>query len=149
MGPTTRRGTSRAVDAAGASSRRPSRGWTWTTSLQWRFFRQTVETLRGRGNRVFVVVGPFNEHMLTPESLAAYRRRQGQVEAWLTASGSRYVAPPALPSELYADASHPLAAGYEALAHKVLEAFENPKTLAQTHGSVERYGLVADPRNSL
>ncbi len=88
-------------------------------SLQWRSLRRTVELLRRRGNRVFVLVGPFNEHMLTESSLAVYRQRLRGVEAWLQAEQVPYYIPPALPSETYADASHPLAEGYALLARQL------------------------------
>lgn len=90
------------------------------TSFQWRFFRQTVETLRARGNRVFVLLGPLNEHMLTPESLETYKQRQRQVETWLRQEKIAYCIPSALPSDNYADASHPLAEGYRLLAERLL-----------------------------
>jgi hypothetical protein len=91
-------------------------------SLQWQFFKRTVRTLESRHNRVFVVVGPFNEHMLSADSRAAYRRLAEQAEAWLKDRDIPYFAPEALPSQMYADASHPLAAGYERLAREMLEA---------------------------
>ena len=47
------------------------------TSLQWQAFQGVVELLQQRGNRVFVLVGPFNEHLLTPESLRAVSAGQG------------------------------------------------------------------------
>jgi hypothetical protein len=86
------------------------------TSLQWRFFREAVETLRARGNKVFVLVGPFNEHMLNDESLKVYAERKRAVAAWLEANQVPHLVPPPLPTELYADASHPLAEGYRLLA---------------------------------
>ncbi|MBE3070597.1 MAG: SGNH/GDSL hydrolase family protein, partial [Planctomycetes bacterium] len=89
------------------------------TSIQWRLFRRTVEVLRGRGNRVFVVVGPFNEHMLTEKSLEAYKQRTSGVAAWLGAEGVPFAVPDALPTEMYADASHPLASGYRLLAERL------------------------------
>jgi hypothetical protein len=101
------------------------RSFSWVeleTSLQWRFFRRTVEVLRARENRVFVLVGPFNEHMLTLESLDVYKSRQREVEAWLRQNQIAYYVPPALPSDYYADASHPLAEGYRLLAEQLLEA---------------------------
>jgi hypothetical protein len=110
-------------------NRRPGsvpRSFPWVeleTSLQWRFFQRTVETLRARGNRVFVLVGPFNEHMLTPESLKVYRSRLRVVEAWLQENQVAYYVAAALPSQEYADASHPLAEGYRRLAGQL---FENP-----------------------
>jgi hypothetical protein len=89
------------------------------TSLQWRFFRRAVGILQGRGNHVFVLVGPFNEHMLEPGSRRAYAGIRGGMERWLRETGTDYCAPPALPSALYADASHPLAPGYAAIAKQV------------------------------
>lgn len=90
------------------------------TSLQWRYFRRTVEVLRERGNRVFVVVGPFNEHLLEPASLATYTQRKQQVAAWLRENNIASLVPDALPSPLYADASHPLAEGYARLAKQLI-----------------------------
>jgi hypothetical protein len=94
-------------------------------SVQWRFFRRTVEVLERRGNRVFVVVGPYNEHMLTAKGLRTYDVRKEQVAAWLREQGIAHDVPPALPSDEYADASHPTAAGYQRLARRLFgqEAF--------------------------
>lgn len=92
-----------------------------STSLQWRFFRESVELLQSRGNNVYVLVGPFNEHMLTEQGLAAYQDIKKAVVAWLDEQGIPYWAPDALPSELYADASHPLAEGYALEAQRLLE----------------------------
>jgi len=51
-------------------------------SLQWRSFRRTIEVLRSRGNNVFVLVGPFNEHMLgaerAPRALRPIARGRGR-----------------------------------------------------------------------
>ena len=93
------------------------------TSLQWRFFRESVETLRARGNRVLVVVGPLNEHMFArkPESLQTYVALKQEVEAWLKAEGLPYCIPAPLPSDDYADTSHPLAEGYARLAERLLQ----------------------------
>jgi hypothetical protein len=89
--------------------------------LQWRSFQRTIEVLRSCGNAVFVLVGPFNEHMLGPESLATYRERVRQAVEWLQQQGIPHCAPPPLPSEYYADASHPLAEGYRLLAQQLME----------------------------
>jgi hypothetical protein len=90
-------------------------------SFQWRCFRQAVEVLEGRGNRVFVLVSPFNEHMLTEDSRQGYQKVKSMVEGWLRERGVAYAAPPPLPSEEYADASHPLAGGYARLARDLFE----------------------------
>lgn len=90
-------------------------------SIQWRAFRRTVEVLKRRRNSVFVLVGPFNEHMLTADSLATYRERKRQVASWLRQAGIAHLVAPVLPSELYADASHPLSQGYAIMARDVLQ----------------------------
>jgi hypothetical protein len=89
------------------------------TSLQWQAFRSVVELLKKRGNRVFVLVGPFNEHMLTPASLARYQRVKSGITAWLEAQKVPHLVPPPLPSAQYGDASHPLAEGYAELASRL------------------------------
>lgn len=86
------------------------------SSIQWQSLRRTIAILQGRGNRVFVLVGPFNEHMLKPASLARYRAMKDEIAAWLQQAAVPHCVPNALASELYADASHPLAAGYAAVA---------------------------------
>jgi len=91
------------------------------TSLQWRFFRQTVEMLEARGNTVFVLVGPFNEHMLKENSLNAYRKLKDEIGTWLSDNNIPHYIPAALPSEVYRDASHPIARGYAMLAKQLYE----------------------------
>jgi hypothetical protein len=91
------------------------------TSFQWSSFERTIALLRHHGNRVFVVVGPFNEHMLKGPALATYRQRVEQVEAWLTREGIAHRIAPVLPSEEYADASHPLRAGYVRMAQQLMQ----------------------------
>jgi hypothetical protein len=75
--------------------------------------------LRARGNKVFVLLGPFNEHMLNDESLKVYAERKRAVAAWLEAHQVPHLVPPPLPTELCADASHPLAEGYRLLARQL------------------------------
>ncbi len=91
-------------------------------SLQWRFFRQTVARLKARGCRVFVLVGPFNEHMLDEPSRVAYAEIKSQIESWLAQADIPHLVPAALPSALYADSSHPLARGYALLAQQLSDS---------------------------
>jgi hypothetical protein len=91
------------------------------TSLQWQAFRRAVEILRQRGNRVFVLVGPFNEHLLSAGSRRRYQEVKATITAWLQTQDVPHAAPPPLPSEHYGDASHPLAAGYALLAQQLLK----------------------------
>ena len=88
-------------------------------SLQWHAFQRVVSRLRERGNDVLVVLGPFNEHMMTVENRAAYQGIRDGIAAWLRQNHVRVVVPEALPSAFYADASHPLTQGYELLANRI------------------------------
>jgi hypothetical protein len=92
------------------------------TSLQWGAFQGVVRTLQERGNRVFVLVGPFNEHLLVPPSLGRYLKVKAAIRDWLKAEGVPHLVPEALPSDQYGDASHPLAGGYKELARQLLNA---------------------------
>lgn len=98
------------------------------TSLQWRAFQRAVTTLQNRGNKVFVVVGPLNEHMLTEESVRRYHALKREIEQWLLTQNVTYCVPNTLPSELYADLSHPLNGGYRLLAKQILD---QQRTLAK------------------
>ncbi|MBW2559188.1 MAG: hypothetical protein JRD69_10225, partial [Deltaproteobacteria bacterium] len=91
------------------------------TSLQWLFFRRSVRLLRKRNNRVFVLIGPFNEHKMDADSIDTYRSMQIEIEAWLRRNNVPYYMPDVLPSHLYVDASHPLGAGYAELAKQLFE----------------------------
>ncbi|MGO9114276.1 MAG: hypothetical protein ACLP9L_34100 [Thermoguttaceae bacterium] len=92
------------------------------SSLQWAAFRRTVELLRSRGNDVLVIVAPFNEHMIADPCLNKYREIQAGILTWLDGNRIPHVVPDTLPSELYADASHPLTAGYELMARRIGQA---------------------------
>lgn len=89
-------------------------------SLQWAAFQRVIRLLRERGNDVFVVVGPFNEHIMAPENRAPYATIRDGVAAWLTQENIPHLTPDPLPSLLYADASHPLTPGYELMARRTL-----------------------------
>jgi hypothetical protein len=105
-----------------AEKKMPRRDFEWVdleTSIQWRSFRRIVELLEGRGCVVFALLGPFNEPMLKEGSLGAYVKIREAVEAWLRARNTAFWTSPPLPSEMYADASHPLAAGYLHLARQL------------------------------
>jgi hypothetical protein len=103
----------------------PAQDYPWIDldkSLQWESFRRMVDILRGRGNDVFVLLGPFNEHLLTPASCDAYQKRKATIESWFREKQVPYLAPLPLATNLYADASHPLAPGYEALTREVYKS---------------------------
>ena len=89
------------------------------SSLQWSAFQRVVKTLRNRGNDVLVVLGPFNEHLLAEDNRTAFRKTRDAIAAWLEQNAIPVVVPETLPSELYADASHPLTDGYKLLAKRI------------------------------
>jgi hypothetical protein len=97
------------------------------SSLQWRAFQRVLGVLRARGNDVLVVLGPFNEHMMTEENRPFYRRLREGIAEWLRQNQIPMVVPETLPSALYADASHPLTEGYDLLAKRIAadETFQN------------------------
>lgn len=88
-------------------------------SQQWRGFQRLVRHLKERGNDVLVVLGPFNESLILEENRPAYRQLRDGVRQWCQEQGIPHVVPEPLPSELYADASHPLTAGYQLLAQRL------------------------------
>jgi hypothetical protein len=90
-----------------------------STSLQWRGFRNVIGTLRNRGNDVLVLLGPFNEHMIAEDNRAGYSGLRDSILTWLKDNHVTVVAPESLPTELYADASHPLTEGYHLLAKRL------------------------------
>jgi len=101
----------------------PAQDWDWVPldrSYQWQAFTRVVKLLRNRGNRVCVMVGPLNPYMLTPVSLNEFRRLQRDICLWLKDQNIEYASLPDLPSETYADASHPLSKGYDLIANSLL-----------------------------
>jgi hypothetical protein len=81
-------------------------------SFQWNSFKKVIEILKARKNKVFVILGPFNPYILTERSLNRYNSMKNEMERWLEGQGISYRSLPDLPSEYYADASHPLKEGY-------------------------------------
>lgn len=89
-------------------------------SIQWSSFLRAIDLLESRGNTVLVLVGPFNEHLLKEPSRVKYLELKRDIEERLQARKVRFVAPPALPTDQYGDASHPLGAGYALLAKELV-----------------------------
>ena len=88
-------------------------------SLQWKFFQRSVRLLEERGNKIFVLVGPFNEHLLEGESRSDYISLKNKVELWLQQNDIDFFLPSVLSAEFYQDASHPVSRGYEILAEQI------------------------------
>lgn len=90
-------------------------------SLQWQAFQRLITILQNRDNDVLVILGPFNEHMLTAENRPVFRKLRDGVTDWLVQNKVPHVVPELLPSLLYADASHPLTEGYAVLARQIFQ----------------------------
>lgn len=88
-------------------------------SFQWGSFKKAIGILKARKNTVFVTIGPFNPYILTDESLKRYNGMRAKMEEWLVAEGVQYLSLSDLPSEYYADASHPLKEGYARIAEEL------------------------------
>ena len=99
--------------------------WSWVSidsSRQYAAFRRVIADLRRRANQVTVVLGTVNPHMQTPGSLERYHKLRAEVKADLEKMpGVAVIDLPELESSEYADASHPLAAGYRKLAKYMVE----------------------------
>lgn len=89
------------------------------TSLQWWAFQRLIELLEDRGNNVFVIVGPLNEHVLSRDSVLIYQELLKKAEIRLEGMNVLYSLLPLLPEHLYADTSHPLPQGYALLAEYI------------------------------
>jgi hypothetical protein len=57
--------------------------------------------------------------MISEDNRAPYRKLREDIVSWLEENRIQHVVPAVLPSELYADASHPLTEGYKLLAHRI------------------------------
>lgn len=88
-------------------------------SLQWEAFQRIVGKLRERNCDVLVILGPFNEHMIVGEQKSLFQRWRDTVSGWLRQQKIPFFVPETLPSNLYADASHPLTEGYRLLASRL------------------------------
>jgi hypothetical protein len=88
-------------------------------SLQWQSFQRAVTILQERGSDVFVLVGPYNEHMLTQASRQRYKEVKRTIEVWFNEHHVAFLSPLVLPTNEYGDASHPLSAGYLRLAQQL------------------------------
>jgi hypothetical protein len=90
-------------------------------SLQWHAFQQTIEKLRQDRNDVIVVFGPFNAHIVAPENALEFSALTNGIIQTLKSLNVSLCVPQTLPSDLYADASHPLTDGYKLLAKQLLD----------------------------
>jgi hypothetical protein len=68
---------------------------------------------------LLVVVGPLNEHMMNDSTREKHHGFRTAVADWLSAEEICFVVPEVLPSDDFADASHPLTEGYGRLAKRL------------------------------
>ncbi len=94
-------------------------------SRQWAAFLETVRVLQSRGNDVTVLLGAFNQHLLSKNSLYDYNKLMEAAADRLDDLGIKYIEIEGLPSEDYGDASHPLGSGYELIAEQIIEDEES------------------------
>ena len=90
-----------------------------STSLQWGAFRRLALLLKSRGNRVRVMVGPFNEHMVAATAVRSLETWKDTVSDWCSGQGIKCQTLAPLESQLYGDASHPLTEGYRTMARMI------------------------------
>lgn len=90
-------------------------------SLQWIYFGKNLDILQKNGNRLFVIIGPFNPDTLTGEGLERYLYLRGLAESRLAARQIPYYTVEGLPSPSYADATHPFSEGYMIIAERLSE----------------------------
>jgi hypothetical protein len=88
---------------------------------QWQAFVRLIALFELRSNRVLVLVGPMNEHMMTPATRSSYQGLKKVIREKLQERGIYSVVPPPLEIGNYGDICHPLGAGYEELARELLK----------------------------
>jgi hypothetical protein len=89
------------------------------TSIQWKYFKKTVELLMQRGNSVFVLVGSFNPYIILSDSLPQYQNLRKEFRQELDVMQVNYIVIPDMPSEYYTDASHVDSRGYKMIAEQL------------------------------
>ena len=89
--------------------------------MQWQAFQRLVGQLQARGNDVYVVVGPLNQHKLTEVNRGRFLELENGAAMWFEENRIQHWIADTLPSGSYADASHPLTRGYRELAEKMLD----------------------------
>jgi hypothetical protein len=89
---------------------------------QWQAFERVIDLLEARQNRVMVLLGPMNEHMMSAPMRDGYLALKRKIQEKIESRGILCFAAPPLQSDRYTDICHPLAAGYEELARELLRS---------------------------
>lgn len=92
-------------------------------SIQWKYFLEAIDILQKRNVPCFVLLGPYNTYMLTPESRENLHALIDDVKKRLDIHRAPYFDTTSgfLPSETFADACHLLGDGHELLARILLK----------------------------
>jgi hypothetical protein len=92
-------------------------------SVQWECYLGALKLLKSRGNRVFVLLGPYNTYNLTDKSRERFFAMMAAVKKKLDELGYPYFdsTRDLLPSEEYADKSHVLKKGHGMLARAMVD----------------------------
>ena len=85
-------------------------------SFQWSSFKRVINILFERDNEVYILLGPFNPYILTEDSSRRFQSMKSTMEKWFQENSVNYYSVPDLPSDYYADGSHPLQEGYKKIA---------------------------------
>ncbi|MBT4482690.1 MAG: hypothetical protein HOC71_03320 [Candidatus Latescibacteria bacterium] len=85
-------------------------------SFQWSSFKRVIKILIERENNIYILFGPFNPYILTEESYQRFQSMKSDMEKWFLENNLSYYSVPDLPSDYYADGSHPLKEGYKKIA---------------------------------
>ena len=111
-------------------------------SVQWECYLGALQLLKDKGNRVFVLLGPYNTYNLTDTSRARFFAMMDAVKKKLGEIGYPYFdsTRDLLPSGEYADKSHVLRSGHALLARAMAKDTRFRQWLAGLNGSGEAAG---------
>ncbi|MCD8535048.1 MAG: hypothetical protein LR011_09785 [Verrucomicrobia bacterium] len=91
------------------------------SSLQFRAIQNLIVFLKKKKADFFVLIGPLNAHMMDAESRAECAAIERRLSEMLTGMGVGHMRAETLPSDQYADTSHPLSSGYRSLADQLAD----------------------------
>ena len=89
-------------------------------SYQWGQFLELVQDLQAEGTPILIVLGPLNPWVMSDSDLPHYNQLLDDVASALKDQSIPHWRPEPPSTEQYGDTSHPLAAGYTALAEQSL-----------------------------
>lgn len=101
------------------------------SSIQYSAILELTKNLKRRSSSLFVVVGPLNKHMMEPVAAEKCTEMENLVSDWLDKKGISHLVLPTLPSEMYADSSHPLSLGYDQMARVLMSSAPFSKWLSE------------------